>query len=93
LPRRQHECTTAVELGFAGHGAYLEDRLLEREWLLVDVAAELGADWGTIRRRPQVRSTIDDLLVTGTIYFRHPMGPGPFDDSLIPRKPLAAEDP
>jgi hypothetical protein len=32
-----------MELGFAALGAYLEDRLFEREWLLVDVAAELAA--------------------------------------------------
>jgi hypothetical protein len=31
-----------VELGFADVRAYLQDRLLRREWLLADVAAELG---------------------------------------------------
>jgi hypothetical protein len=39
-----------MELGFAALGAYLEDRLFEREWLLVDVAAELAAYRRTIRR-------------------------------------------
>jgi AraC-like DNA-binding protein len=42
-----------AELGFADVRAYLEDRLLEREWLLADVAAELGADRRTIRRLMQ----------------------------------------
>jgi hypothetical protein len=31
------------ELGFADVRAYLQDRLIRREWLLADVAAELGA--------------------------------------------------
>jgi AraC-like DNA-binding protein len=39
-----------VELGFAGIGAYLEDRLIGQEWLLVEVAAELGAHRATVRR-------------------------------------------
>jgi AraC-like DNA-binding protein len=39
-----------VELGFAAVGAYLEDRLIRREWLLADVAAELGAHRATVRR-------------------------------------------
>lgn len=39
-----------AELGFATVGTYLEDWLIGREWLLVDVAAELGADRRTIRR-------------------------------------------
>jgi hypothetical protein len=39
-----------VELGFAGIGAYLEDRLTGQEWLLVEVAAELGAHRATVRR-------------------------------------------
>src|SRR6266498_2462776 len=34
-------------------GAYLADRLIEREWLLADVAAELGADRRTARRLMQ----------------------------------------
>jgi hypothetical protein len=33
-----------AELGFADVRAYLEDRLLGREWLLADVAAELAAE-------------------------------------------------
>jgi AraC-like DNA-binding protein len=40
-------------LGFADVRAYLADRLLEREWLLADVAAELGADRRTVRRLMQ----------------------------------------
>lgn len=39
-----------VELGFAAVGAYLEDRLIGQEWLLADVAAELGAHRATVRR-------------------------------------------
>jgi len=39
-----------VELGFAAAGAYLQDRLIGREWLLADVAAELGAHRATVRR-------------------------------------------
>jgi AraC-like DNA-binding protein len=42
-----------VELGFADVQAYLGDRLIEREALLVDVAAELGADRRTVRRLMQ----------------------------------------
>jgi len=37
-------------LGFADMRAYLEDRLLKREWLLADIAAELFADRRTVRR-------------------------------------------
>jgi hypothetical protein len=40
----------AAALGFAEVRAYLVDRPIEREWLLVDVAAELGAHRGTVRR-------------------------------------------
>jgi AraC-like DNA-binding protein len=51
--RRRHAqeriAARAAELGFADVRAYLEDRLIEREWLLVDVAAELGAHRGTVR--------------------------------------------
>jgi hypothetical protein len=39
-----------VELGFPDVRAYLADRLLGREWLLADVAAELGAHRATVRR-------------------------------------------
>jgi AraC-like DNA-binding protein len=39
-----------AELGFADVRAYLEDRLIEREWLLAEVAAELAADRRTVRR-------------------------------------------
>lgn len=42
--------TRVVELGYADVRAYLADRLLEREWLLADVAAELAADRRTVRR-------------------------------------------
>src|SRR6266545_4376690 len=39
--------------GVANKKAYLEDRLIEQQWLLVDVAAELAADRRTIRRLMQ----------------------------------------
>ena len=39
-----------VELGFTDVEAYLQDRLLRREWLLADVAVELGAHRATVRR-------------------------------------------
>ncbi len=40
----------AIELGFADVGAYLGDRVVERGWLLAEVAAELGAHRVTVRR-------------------------------------------
>jgi len=40
-------------LGFTEVRAYLEDRLLGREWLLAEVAAELAADRRTVRRLMQ----------------------------------------
>jgi AraC-like DNA-binding protein len=40
-------------LGFTDVPAYLVDRLIEREWLLVEVAAELAADRRTVRRLMQ----------------------------------------
>ncbi len=39
-----------TELGFADVGAYLTDRVLERRWLLAEVAAELAAHRVTVRR-------------------------------------------
>jgi hypothetical protein len=39
-----------AELGFPGLRAYLADRLLERDWLLVEVTAELVAHQRTVRR-------------------------------------------
>ena len=55
--RRRHAeeriATRVAELGFANKKAYLEDRLIEQQWLLVDVAAELAADRRTIRRLMQ----------------------------------------
>jgi AraC-like DNA-binding protein len=39
-----------VELGLADVRAYLQDRLIRQEWLLADVAAELGAHRDTVRR-------------------------------------------
>ncbi len=52
--RRRHAeeriAKRGVELGFADVRAYLADRLIEWEWLLVDVAAELAADRRTVRR-------------------------------------------
>jgi AraC-like DNA-binding protein len=54
LQRRRHAeeriAGRVAELGFAAVGAYLEDRLIGREWLLADVAAELGAHRETVRR-------------------------------------------
>jgi hypothetical protein len=39
-----------AELGFADVGAYLADRVVERGWLLAEVAAELRAHRVTVRR-------------------------------------------
>ena len=54
LQRRRHAeeriAGRVVELGFAEVGAYLEDRLIGQEWLLADIAAELGAHRETVRR-------------------------------------------
>jgi AraC-like DNA-binding protein len=38
------------DLGLPDVQAYLEDRLIQREWLLAEVAAELGAHRATVRR-------------------------------------------
>jgi hypothetical protein len=55
--RRRHAeeriAARVVELGFAEVRAYLEDRLIGREWLLAEVAAELSADRRTVRRLMQ----------------------------------------
>jgi hypothetical protein len=52
--RRQHTeeriAARVAELGFADVGAYLLDRVVERAWLLAEVAAELGAHRLTVRR-------------------------------------------
>jgi AraC-like DNA-binding protein len=57
LQRRRHAQerigVQVAALGFAEIRAYLADRLIEREWLLVDVAAELAADRRTVRRLMQ----------------------------------------
>jgi hypothetical protein len=54
LQRRRYAeariATRVVELGFAEVRAYLADRLIEKEWLLAEVAAELAADRRTVRR-------------------------------------------
>jgi AraC-like DNA-binding protein len=54
LQRRRHAeqriGARVVELGFAEVRAYLTDRIVQREWLLADVAAELGAHRETLRR-------------------------------------------
>jgi AraC-like DNA-binding protein len=42
-----------AELGFPDVHAYLADRLLERDWLLAEVAAELAAHRRTVRRLMQ----------------------------------------
>jgi hypothetical protein len=39
-----------AQLGFADTGAYLVDRVVERGWLLAEVAAELAAHRLTVRR-------------------------------------------
>jgi AraC-like DNA-binding protein len=41
--------TLVADLGFADVDAYLQDRLIRREWLLADVAVELGAHRATVR--------------------------------------------
>jgi hypothetical protein len=41
------------ELGFADVRAYLADRLIEQQWLLADVAGELGAHRDMVRRLMQ----------------------------------------
>jgi hypothetical protein len=52
--RRRHTeqriAARVVELGFADVGAYLLDRVVERAWLLAEVAAELAAHRLTVRR-------------------------------------------
>jgi Type II/IV secretion system protein len=52
--RRQHTeeriAARVIELGFADVRAYLLDRVVERAWLLADVAAELAAHRVTVRR-------------------------------------------
>src|SRR6266568_320977 len=57
LQRRRYAeeriATRVVELGFADVRAYLTDRIIQREWLLADVAAELGAHRETVRRLMQ----------------------------------------
>ncbi len=45
--------TLVVDLGFADIRAYLQDRLIRQEWLLADIAAELGAHRATVRRLMQ----------------------------------------
>jgi AraC-like DNA-binding protein len=47
---QQRIANLVVELGFADVRAYLADRLIGREWLLADVAGELGAHRDTVRR-------------------------------------------
>jgi AraC-like DNA-binding protein len=50
---QQRIAKLVVELGFPDLPAYLADRLIQREWLLADVAAELGAHRDTVRRLMQ----------------------------------------
>jgi AraC-like DNA-binding protein len=47
---QQRIATLAADLGFPDVRAYLQDRLIGREWLLAEVAAELGAHRATVRR-------------------------------------------
>jgi AraC-like DNA-binding protein len=49
----QRIAARVTELGFVEVRAYLEDRLIDHQWLLVDVAAELAADRRTVRRLMQ----------------------------------------
>jgi hypothetical protein len=56
LRRRYAEQRIAARvatLGFADVQAYLKNRLLKREWLLADAAAELAADRRTVRQLMQ----------------------------------------
>lgn len=46
----QRIAARAAQLGFADVGTYLVDRVLERGWLLAEVAAELAAHRVTVRR-------------------------------------------
>jgi hypothetical protein len=52
--RRRHTeqriATRVAELGFADVGDYLADRVVQRAWLLAEVAAELAAHRVTVRR-------------------------------------------
>jgi hypothetical protein len=52
--RRRHTeqriAACVAGLGFADVGAYLADRVVQRGWLLAEVAAELGAHRLTVRR-------------------------------------------
>jgi hypothetical protein len=52
--RRRHTeeriAARVAALGFAGVGAYLADRVVERGWVLAEVAAELAAHRVTVRR-------------------------------------------
>jgi AraC-like DNA-binding protein len=47
---KERVAARVAAVGFAEVRAYLEDRLIEQEWLLADVAAELGAHRETVRR-------------------------------------------
>jgi hypothetical protein len=47
---QQRIATRVAALGFADVGAYLGDRVVQRGWLLAEVAAELGAHRLTVRR-------------------------------------------
>jgi hypothetical protein len=52
--RRRHTeeriAARVAQLGFTDVGAYLADRVVQRGWLLAEVAAELGAHRLTVRR-------------------------------------------
>jgi len=58
--RRRHAeqriAARVVDLGFTDVRAYLEDRVIRHERLLVEVAAELGAHRATVRRLMQQTS-------------------------------------
>jgi AraC-like DNA-binding protein len=46
----QRIAARVAQLGFADAGAYLTDRVVQRAWLLAEVAAELAAHRVTVRR-------------------------------------------
>jgi AraC-like DNA-binding protein len=50
---QQRIAKLVADLGFPDVRAYLADRLIGREWLLAEVAAELGAHRATVRRLMQ----------------------------------------
>jgi hypothetical protein len=56
-----------AELRFAEVQAYLVVRLVEREWLLVGLAAELAADPRTVRRLTQQAGSFALAAAEGSV--------------------------